>query len=366
MKRMNNKYRVQSNLKKMARRKNTEKKNFATASILIVAIIIIFGIIFILKNNQEQNPNSFTNQSTELSSSLSSITSGGSGNNSGNNSGKIETSELLSDINSNSASDISSEVSSKSSFSNSASLSNSAQLLSNKLEGWSYTPAGKTGFPATTSPHRISLCDSYDGIWQDASMRKKVYITMDVGYEYNNNTSKILDIAKQKNFKINFFITGALFKTDDLKKLVLRMSSEGHLIGNHTWNHPSMPSLYKTEGEAAIKNELAKIENAYRELTGKSIAHYMRPPRGEFSEITMKLTNDMGYKTVFWSFAYRDWLLDAQPTISTARKAVIDNLHDGTVYLLHTVSNTNVAILPYLVDEIRKAGYEISLISDIK
>jgi len=244
--------------------------------------------------------------------------------------------------------------------------SQSQTPVTNIRNGWAYTPSGKQGVPSKTTSYRMSLCDMYDGIWQGDTTKKKVYITMDVGYEYNNNTTRILDIAKSKNFKINFFITGALFKTEALKALVLRMSNEGHLVGNHTWNHPGMPTLLEKSGESALNAELDKIETAFLDLTGHKISSYMRPPMGEFSEATLQFTQRRGYKTVFWSFAYEDWLTDKQPPVDKAKQKVLAGLHNGVVFLLHAVSNTNVEILPDLVDQIRSSGYEIALVSDIK
>lgn len=232
--------------------------------------------------------------------------------------------------------------------------------------GWAYTPSGKEGVAATTSSARVALCNKYGGIWQGDTKSKVVYITMDVGYEYNNNTTKILDIAKDKNFKINFFVTGALFKTEELRNLVARMNREGHLVGNHTWNHPSMPILFNSTGANAVKAELDKIDTAFKAATGHPIPRFMRPPMGEYSEATVKLTYEMGYKTVFWSFAYRDWETDKQPDPVTALSTIMTNLHNGTVFLIHTVSNTNVQILPQLIDNIRAKGYEIALLTAYK
>lgn len=232
-------------------------------------------------------------------------------------------------------------------------------------DGWWYYP-GKAGVPSTNSAAHISICDRYDGIWQADTTKRTVYITMDCGYDYNGNTEKILNIAKGKGFKITFFITGAMFETPALKALVLRMVNEGHLVGNHTWDHPSLPDMLNSKGVAAVNAELDKVEAAFKALTGKDIAPYMRPPMGEFSEASMQLMQKRGYKTVFWSFAHKDWVTAEQPTVEAAKKAVLAGLHNGVVYLLHTVSNTNVEILPWLYQQIHDQGYELGLVDNIK
>lgn len=242
----------------------------------------------------------------------------------------------------------------------------SDSLVSTKREGWYYSPGGKQGIPAKATAAHIALCDRYDGIWQGDTTKKKVYITMDVGYDNNGTTAKMLDIAKEKKIKITFFITGDLFKSESLKALVLRMVNEGHLVGNHTWTHPSLPTMFNEKGADAVNTELDKIEKAFREVTGQEISHYMRPPMGEYSEATMKMMQKRGYKTVFWSFAYKDWDRNAQPDPATAKKTIMAGLHNGVVYLIHAVSNTNVAVLPDVIDEIYAQGYEFGLVNDIK
>lgn len=237
--------------------------------------------------------------------------------------------------------------------------------LSNTKTSWWYTPGGYPGVPSTIPSSVSTLIKKYGGIWQGDTTKKKIYITMDIGYEYNNNTTKILNIAKDKNFKISFFITGTILKDINLRKLVTRMTLEGHLVGNHSYNHPSFPGLLSNSGVNAVVDEMRKVEDAYYDLTGKNIASYMRPPAGEYSEATTYIMQKLGYKSVFWSFAYRDWLTADQPNETDALKKITDNLHNGSILLLHTVSNTNVAILPKLIDTIRAKGYTISLLSEM-
>lgn len=237
--------------------------------------------------------------------------------------------------------------------------------LSNARLGWSYSPSGTEGVPATTNAARIALCTKYGGIWQADTSVPKVYITMDIGYEYNGNTTKILNIAKEKNFKISFFVVGNLFAKDSLKPVFKRMYNEGHLIASHSWNHPMYWKMFAESGRQGIADDLRKVEDAYFGITGTALKKYMRFPSGEYSEATLNVMRELGYTPVFWSFAYRDWLIKDQPDPETSLKYAVKGLHNGAVLLLHTVSNTNVEILPELVDEIRARGYEIALLDEI-
>ena len=89
----------------------------------------------------------------------------------------------------------------------------------------------------------------------------------------------------------------------------------------------------------------------------------MRPPRGEFSVRTLRIAQNMGYDTVLWSFAYNDWNTDAQPERDTAYRRITSATHNGAVYLLHAVSETNTAILPDVIDYWLDKGYTVKSIS---
>ena len=69
------------------------------------------------------------------------------------------------------------------------------------------------------------------------------------------------------------------------------------------------------------------------------------------------MVQDLGYRSVFWSFAYRDWLVDEQPDPQEAIATIEDKCHPGAIYLLHAVSETNAQILGQVIDDLRGEGY---------
>ena len=125
------------------------------------------------------------------------------------------------------------------------------------------------------------------------------------------------------------------------------------ITGNHTVNHKSMPDL----GEEEIEKEVMDLHKSVYEKFGYEMK-YIRPPKGEFSERTLKVTNSLGYKTVMWSFAYEDWNEDKQPDEEQAKKKILDNLHNGEIMLLHGNSKTNTNILDSVIKEAKNMGYE--------
>ena len=228
-------------------------------------------------------------------------------------------------------------------------LTNANVEVSNIKIGWGIKRNDNNLQPDLGSTNK-SLIDKYNGIAMGNNEEKVIYLTFDLGYEAGY-TSKILDTLKEKNVQGTFFITAHYLNT--ASDLVERMINEGHIVGNHTVNHKSMPDLSDEE----IKNELMKLNQAVYEKFGYE-TKYMRPPRGEFSERTLKITENLGFKTVMWSFAYVDWKEDSQPSYDEALEIIKSNFHNGEIMLLHATSKTNSEIMGQIIDEARKQGYE--------
>ena len=188
---------------------------------------------------------------------------------------------------------------------------------------------------------------------------KKLYLTFDEGYE-NGHTAEILDILKEKGVPAAFFITGPYAKKEN--ELVRRMIDEGHIVGNHTVNHPNLPKLQTAE---KMEDELSQMRELVLELYGYEMK-YMRPPEGEYSRRLLAVSRDMGFRTVFWSFAYKDWDVKAQKGKEYAFNQVSEYLHNGAVLLLHAVSEDNKKALPDIIDYARSQGYEFMSLDDIK
>lgn len=179
----------------------------------------------------------------------------------------------------------------------------------------------------------------------------KIIITFDQGYE-NGYTEKILDTLKEKNVTAIFFLTGDYAKKETA--LVKRMIDEGHVLGNHGMTHASLPTLSEEEAVREIMDLHDFVMNNY----GYQM-QYFRCPCGEYSERSLELIQQCGYKTLFWSFAYVDWKTDSQPDPAVGIKKLTESAHGGEILLLHSVSSTNAEILGEVIDEFRAQGYEV-------
>jgi len=211
---------------------------------------------------------------------------------------------------------------------------------------------------------RLSFIEKYNCAYVDRSHTaenddKVLYLTFDAGYE-NGNVEKVLDAMKSEGVVGSFFVLENLIvrNTD----LVKRMAEEGHIVCNHTMKHRDMSRVTEIE---TFKKELEALENLYEEKTGYKMSKIYRPPEGRFSEINLKHATELGYKTVFWSFAYADWDNKNQMSAEEAKEKILSNTHNGAVILLHPTSATNADIMSDIIREWKKQGYRFETLDKL-
>ncbi|MBB3110672.1 peptidoglycan-N-acetylmuramic acid deacetylase [Paenibacillus phyllosphaerae] len=212
--------------------------------------------------------------------------------------------------------------------------------------------------PSIAQEGFMDIVKKHDAIFLGDTASKDIYLTFDSGYE-NGCTTQILDVLKAKGVPAVFFITGHYVK--DQPELVKRMVAEGHLVGNHSWSHPDMSTI----PDARIHEELNKVRDAVAELTPQKEMHYLRPPRGIFSDRVLAASKQAGYTNVFWSIAYKDWDTKAQRGPQYAYDSVMAQLHPGAVILLHSVSSDNAGAMARIIDDAKAKGYTFKRIDQL-
>ncbi|MCG0275792.1 MAG: delta-lactam-biosynthetic de-N-acetylase [Thermosediminibacteraceae bacterium] len=223
------------------------------------------------------------------------------------------------------------------------------ETLKTEKFGWWYKPNSQHKTPEI--PTEVAkMLDKFDAIYVGDTSRKVVYLTFDEGYE-NGYTSSILDTLKENNVTASFFVTGSYI--DKNPELVRRMVEEGHYVCSHTSTHPSLPDL----SDAQLEKEIKDLEEKFRSVTGREIERYLRPPNGEYSEKSLYLTQKLGYVSVFWSLAYKDWDVNDQKGADYAYNFVTKNVHPGAVILLHAVSKSNAEALDRIIKGLINEGY---------
>ncbi|MBO5906535.1 MAG: polysaccharide deacetylase family protein [Clostridia bacterium] len=220
----------------------------------------------------------------------------------------------------------------------------------------------RNGLGTPTFPENANLISEYDCYYIDkraaTSGEKVLYLTFDAGYE-NGNVEKIVDVLDKYDISAAFFVLDNLIYKNP--NLIKRLASEGHLVCNHTKNHKDL-SAATVE---TIQNDLKALEDICKSETGVEMAKYFRFPCGRYSPEAIKTVSELGYKTVFWSFAYEDWDNKKQPSEEYAIKKILNNTHDGAIILLHPTSQTNARIMERLVLAWREMGYSFGTLDEL-
>lgn len=229
--------------------------------------------------------------------------------------------------------------------------------LSTSEYNWYFNPRDDGKQPSPIQ--EASFFKKYNSYYVGDPNEKVLYLSFDAGYE-SGNTEKILDTLKKHNAPAQFFVVESYIRNNP--DLINRMQSEGHLVCNHSKNHLSMATVTDPD---KFKNEIESVANAYKEVTGKEIPKYFRPPMGKFSEASLKQTMDLGYSSIFWSFAYVDWLNDKQPTHEYAKDKIYTRTHPGAIVLLHPNSKTNTEILDEVLTHWENEGYVLKTLDHL-
>ena len=231
------------------------------------------------------------------------------------------------------------------------------ELSANKNYSWYFVPV-----PDNKQPDfDVSLTElkKYGAYALGNKDDKVIYLTFDFGFE-NGNVKKCLDALNANNVKGAFFILENVIKRNP--DLLKEIAGSGHIVGNHTMKHKNMCNITDF---AEYEKEINGLEKMYEETTGYKMSKYFRPPQGEFTKQNLEYNQKLGYKTIFWSLAYKDWDNNNQLSPDAAVEKILKRTHNGAVILLHPTSNTNAAILDTLIKEWKKLGYRFGTLDEL-
>lgn len=157
-------------------------------------------------------------------------------------------------------------------------------------------------------------------------------------------TPQLLDGLKKREVKASFFLLGQNIAGNEA--IVERMYEEGHLLGNHTFDHVRLAKL--TDAEAC--NQITKTSNAIYEITGQ-YPTYVRPPFGEWKE---GLDCTVTMLPVFWDVDPLDWNTDNAGQVV---EKVVSSVEDGDIILMHDSSKSSVDAALRIIDILAGQGY---------
>lgn len=185
---------------------------------------------------------------------------------------------------------------------------------------------------------------------------KKVALSFDAAWG-NEDTSRILEILKEQDVHVTFFMTGGWVESypDDVKAI----AAAGHDLGNHSQNHKEMSKLNASE----IKDELQSVHNKVKELTGVEMTLF-RPPYGDYDNDVITTATSLGYYTIQWSVDSLDW---KDYGVDSIIKTVVNhkNLDCGAIILMHNGATYTADALESVITGLKNQGYEIVPISQL-
>lgn len=171
----------------------------------------------------------------------------------------------------------------------------------------------------------------------------------------NEHIQDMLDIFKENNVKISFFLTGRW--ADENPDMVKLIYENEHSIGNHGYNHIDYSKLSYEQN----REEILKTHNSIKSIIGKDV-HLFGPPSGAFNENTLKAAKDLNYKMIMWSVDTIDWRNDSTKDVIVNR--VISKISGSDIVLMHPTAET-VKALPEIINYLFQNGYKIGTIDDV-
>lgn len=227
----------------------------------------------------------------------------------------------------------------------SSKLNNSDPKLAKKLKPLPTSESSSSSLVLYSSPNRTL---------------KQVALTFDDGPD-TYYTPQILEVLKQNNVKATFFIVG--LRAQSHPDMVRRIVSEGHAIGNHTWDHPVLSKLTADK----VKDQVQRTEQLLYNITGSKTTMF-RPPYGLATPQVTNEISSLGYKIIDWSVDTKDW---AKTPIPQIMDYINNELYPGGIILQHcsggkgsNLSNT-VKALPQIISSLRSQGYSFVTVQDL-
>lgn len=217
-------------------------------------------------------------------------------------------------------------------------------------------PPTETPLVNETPPSRNQPPESDDDfivqkeiIWGDRS-KKQVIFTFDGG-SGDHSATEILETLGEHSVKGTFFLTGKWVEQNP--EIARRIVQEGHEIFNHTYNHPDLTTLSLED----INWEFAKTEEIIKNITGVTTKPYFRPPYGARNSVVLDVAGKAGYRSIYWTVDALDW--KPEYTEDMTRDRIMNNLANGTIYMMHIGDDITGAILDDVFTKIKAKGYSI-------
>ncbi|MFB6367625.1 polysaccharide deacetylase family protein [Paenibacillus elgii] len=218
---------------------------------------------------------------------------------------------------------------------------------------------------AIRNPHPLSLADLHAKykstfLMNGPSSKREVALTFDDAPD-DRFTPRVLDILKSEGVKATFFLIGN--RVEAHPEIVQRMINEGHVVGNHSYNHANLPKL----SDVDFQNQVVKTDNIIRSISGYT-PKFIRPPYGNIGETQIQWLASQHKTIVNWNVDSLDWKgLNAEQV----KTNVLAHVHPGSIILQHAAGGAgenltgSVQALPEIIKKLRHDGVKLVTIPEL-
>lgn len=181
---------------------------------------------------------------------------------------------------------------------------------------------------------------------------KYVALTFDDGPS-GKYTRALLEGLYDRGAKATFLLCG--YRIKDYPDIAQRIFDEGHEIGLHGYRHDSMKNMSRRQIAQELMDTQALLPEGCRPA-------FLRPPGGLSSDAVQQVAQARGLAILHWSVDPHDWEIHSKASIE---QAVLEQIHDGDIVLLHDMTNASVEAALNIVDELLKQDYEFVTVSEL-
>lgn len=186
---------------------------------------------------------------------------------------------------------------------------------------------------------------------EDDGIKPKIALTFDDG-PHPTYTPMLLEGLRERRVKATFFLIGKNIEGNE--EIVKQMAEQGHLIGNHTYNHVKVDELPAQEA----CDEMIMTSDLVEAITGETTC-YIRPPFGLWDE---SLDCGIDMISVMWTIDPLDW---TTKNVSQVVNQVVTEAEENDIILLHDCYESSVEAALQIVDQLQAEGFEFVTVDEL-
>lgn len=209
---------------------------------------------------------------------------------------------------------------------------------------------------------RINWAGRYPNeiILHGPSANKEIALTFDDGPD-DVWTPQVLDVLREMEVRATFFLVGN--RVENHPDITRRIVREGHIVGNHSWDHPNLAKL----SAAQVRSQLVRTNETLQRTVGVR-PRLFRPPYGSLSEAAIQEAVALQMKIILWNVDSLDWMPITAEQIATN---ILSHTGPGSIILMHSAGGegqslqNTVNALPYVISTLKNRSLVFRTIPEL-